>query len=953
MFITCRELSLIHAVACIKWRPPLHKWPVEQCASGQTSLPSVYTRLVIDNLRAHRFCMSVLKFPSGQNFMETLRNIFGEETPGPNLLVAYDESAKHLLAYQLKPISTKVITYSELFHLLTEQYRKENNISDQIFGCERVISEPELLISIHNALEGLQWPLQDRCRIKRIVAQILNDSWNSKMPGCLQDKEIDRVISFISKSFEIDQLITKEQHAKRVMDYLTGLFIARNYSCLEYKNISAIMHPSLKEGAIQFLSHLHTYHSTSPNSGAIWLYGMTRSNYSKRSKDPKSFVRSSFLQDVGMVLDRGADGLVAQCAGVNGPKPPLEAQRYGNEAMEMEDLYQAIASNVGQGPIHVVASNVRHLRHSLLHRLPKDLINFELNVISSKVDCDSENMAIGKLFFSIYEVIAWLQNNTGTNPFYELSAVIKHQYSTFHSKYAMELHWFESRYVARNPFLSLEIAIRKASLDIENDILDETKINESSCKKRFLEDLLNLWLRILEVREFIKNNQLLSCIVEMHLGLLNLICNKDSASLSAAILDFTTSAQNDFVGSDTYQDILRFFLLRWESVGDKGYKIPSLSPIAINLFSSIERLPFLDNSLGRIIIQDKVLISYKGADTLKTLMAELLTSCQKIIFFYNSMATCSTILQEILFLCTKDGVSVRKVAPLQRQTIKIRTLFSPEVPLECRPTHYSVADLERALNNPYCFYVDKVLKLRSLRPEPECWQGHFGNVVHKTLRLLQNGSSLSTDEYIDEFHAHSAQVLSSMGLSEHCIIALWQRNLSNIATWFSDYELSLSLNKQKICSQYVVEEELPEKRGYVKEFVYPAIGNSPHPVKLVLEATPDAFLIDEYNDLHSVIEYKTGNLPSAKEIQSLEKPQLPGLLLALNKTDTIRCLQLNGRGAGCQEKVIRFDMEAAEKAFREALHNAYNAPYILMRDFWSRDYAHLARAVNLFRYNEK
>jgi ATP-dependent helicase/nuclease subunit B len=279
---------------------------------------------------------------------------------------------------------------------------------------------------------------------------------------------------------------------------------------------------------------------------------------------------------------------------------------------------------------------------------------------------------------------------------------------------------------------------------------------------------------------------------------------------------------------------------------------------------------------------------------------------------------------------------------------------APCPPVEARPRQLSVTQIETWLRDPYAVYARHVLKLRVLDPlDQEPGPRERGVAIHKALeRFLRS--------YPADLPADALSHLLKIGEEEFkerganaAVLALWLPRFERAARWFIGYE--------------------SERRKHVAHSLVEATGKIQIPARLTFTLTGRADRIDWFaNGAASVVDYKTGRMPSDKQIEELIAPQLPleaAMLLQggfdAPQTSIVRELvhvRLTGADPPGAEKIAK--VEATAKAGEALAHLAalvfrYDDP---SQGYRSRempfsvtdvgDYDHLARVREWSRGDE-
>ncbi|HSI00351.1 MAG TPA: double-strand break repair protein AddB, partial [Reyranella sp.] len=179
----------------------------------------------------------------------------------------------------------------------------------------------------------------------------------------------------------------------------------------------------------------------------------------------------------------------------------------------------------------------------------------------------------------------------------------------------------------------------------------------------------------------------------------------------------------------------------------------------------------------------------------------------------------------------------------------------PRPPLEARPKELSVSSVEQWRRDPYGLYARQILKLRLLDPlEQELGAAERGSQLHKALdEFLQThpDGALPADA-LQRFEAMGEKHLASV-LAAPAERAFWWPRFQRLARWFIATEGARRAAGTRLLAS--------ETRGSV------ALGP--------LKVTAIADRIDEIEPGGwNIIDYKTGRVPSPKELEGLFAPQL-------------------------------------------------------------------------------
>ena len=251
---------------------------------------------------------------------------------------------------------------------------------------------------------------------------------------------------------------------------------------------------------------------------------------------------------------------------------------------------------------------------------------------------------------------------------------------------------------------------------------------------------------------------------------------------------------------------------------------------------------------------------------------------------------------------------------------------APRPPVPARPRRLSVTEVELWMRDPYEIYARHVLKLKALDPiDADANRADYGTIVHTILQKF-------IDRYGDSLPSNPASALQEIaddhfgraGLSP-AVMAFWAPRFEKIADWFVEEETA---------RRQVIKRAHAELRGSI------TLDGPAGAFELVAKADR----IDERNDgTVAIIDYKTGAVPSVKEVSAGYAPQLPleAVIAAAGGFDPIGAKavselaywRLTGRGdggesylAGDDAGVLRAEALAGVLQLIEAFDDP-NTPY--------------------------
>lgn len=192
-------------------------------------------------------------------------------------------------------------------------------------------------------------------------------------------------------------------------------------------------------------------------------------------------------------------------------------------------------------------------------------------------------------------------------------------------------------------------------------------------------------------------------------------------------------------------------------------------------------------------------------------------------------------------------------------TPKTITAPTPKPPVSARPNRLSVTRIETWIRDPYSIYAERILRLRPLDPlDADPGAADRGNLIHTALETfietLPRGD-MPTDA-LDQLTHIGRDVFDNL-LVRPGIRAFWWPRFLRIAEWFVEFEAA-----RRLAGGITL---VNEASG---ELDIPALG-----VPFTLTAKADR--IDKLPDGSlAILDYKTGQPPSQKQVESGLTPQL-------------------------------------------------------------------------------
>ncbi len=181
---------------------------------------------------------------------------------------------------------------------------------------------------------------------------------------------------------------------------------------------------------------------------------------------------------------------------------------------------------------------------------------------------------------------------------------------------------------------------------------------------------------------------------------------------------------------------------------------------------------------------------------------------------------------------------------------------APRPRAEARPKRLSVTRIEQWIANPYAIFARDILRLHKLdllAGEPDA--ALRGSLIHGALHAFAeaHGGTLPHDiaAALWRFFQEELKELSANAT----VRAFWQPQFVRFARWFAATEPARREGVERVC---------PEISGTL---VVPGTG-------FTLSARADRIDTDEAG-IRAIYDYKTGGVPSARQVADLKAPQLP------------------------------------------------------------------------------
>lgn len=182
---------------------------------------------------------------------------------------------------------------------------------------------------------------------------------------------------------------------------------------------------------------------------------------------------------------------------------------------------------------------------------------------------------------------------------------------------------------------------------------------------------------------------------------------------------------------------------------------------------------------------------------------------------------------------------------------------APRPPVSARPRKLSVTQVETWMRDPYALYAKKILGLSPLDPvDDRPNAAKKGTLLHKALELfLKEPGPKYEQEGLERLLSVGRRVFEPV-INQPAVYAFWWPRFEHIAEWFVAHEKNRAEN---------YEVALVEQKGESK-----LAG-----ADFSLFAIADRIDQRKLDGTYEIIDYKTGNIPTAKRVAAGFAPQLP------------------------------------------------------------------------------
>jgi ATP-dependent helicase/nuclease subunit B len=178
---------------------------------------------------------------------------------------------------------------------------------------------------------------------------------------------------------------------------------------------------------------------------------------------------------------------------------------------------------------------------------------------------------------------------------------------------------------------------------------------------------------------------------------------------------------------------------------------------------------------------------------------------------------------------------------------------APNPPADYRPTTFWVSDLDLLIGNPYVYYAKKILRLKEMNPI-NSRRNLKGNLIHEIFDNFAKKKILNNK--LSSLKSLFVKVCREKFVNLE-FLGLWYFNVDSIFKFFTEHFNSNAKNFSEISGHIDLK-----------------ISNEDRSVQVKIASKADRLEINSDGAI-SIVDYKTGEIPSLKKVKDGEKIQLP------------------------------------------------------------------------------
>ena len=181
----------------------------------------------------------------------------------------------------------------------------------------------------------------------------------------------------------------------------------------------------------------------------------------------------------------------------------------------------------------------------------------------------------------------------------------------------------------------------------------------------------------------------------------------------------------------------------------------------------------------------------------------------------------------------------------------------PRPPLAARPRELSVSDIERLMRDPYAVYAHRILGLKALAPlDADPGGAERGEIIHAVLdEFVRAWARALPEDPVAELRAIGRRHFRRLAAQPQ-VAAMWWPRFLRVADWFAEVERRRRVEAARVAAEVKGETTLDLPGG-----------------PFTLKARADRIEIGRDGRL-TIVDYKTGPVPSDKDVQLGLSPQL-------------------------------------------------------------------------------
>ena len=182
---------------------------------------------------------------------------------------------------------------------------------------------------------------------------------------------------------------------------------------------------------------------------------------------------------------------------------------------------------------------------------------------------------------------------------------------------------------------------------------------------------------------------------------------------------------------------------------------------------------------------------------------------------------------------------------------------APRPPLAARPRDLSASDIERLIRDPYAVYAKHVLELRPLEPlDADPGAAERGQIVHAALyEFVSAWPDTLPNDPAAELRAIGRRLFARLACQPQ-VLAIWWPRFERLAAWLAAIEQERRTRIARIAAEVSGMHEISAPGGPFR-----------------LRARADRIELGQDGRL-TILDYKTGTPPKAREVQLGLAPQL-------------------------------------------------------------------------------